>query len=154
MIKIIVSGKPIKEGRSIYFESRGELIVEKELFKQVEAEFVRDKNYWKYGYDNTWNKSKFIKMLDIDSYLCDRIKKSHVLDDARDLASWFYDFSDIDDLVLNSLCIEPYKGNDYFVIKMDSMIKYNESKLSDYDIAKRLFISPIIDYVKSSKYIT
>jgi len=150
-----VSGSPVRDGRNVYFKSNVKIVANKEGYRQVgEAEF-ENKTNWRYGQNDSWTLSAItIAMVDIDSYLCDEIKKNGMYNDAKKIASWLKDFAILDDLLLNNICTETYKGNEYFSIKMNSTIKFNENKLTDYDVAKRLFISPILEYIKSPNYIS
>lgn len=116
---------------------------------------IRSENYfsretqWHYGQPPYWDVHKSVEIIDIDTKICKKILESNLSDNARKLAFYFHYEDFLADLEFSNICEKNFKNENYLMIEMVSKMKYNDARITDFDISKKLFVYPVIDYIKT-----
>lgn len=147
-----VSGPPTIAGRSVYFKSNIECMANtgNYYFEEQTIDLPPRFIYWEWGDSPVSSLEAIVKMNDIESVLCKGIYDDYPQNDIGPLAKFLSLVSLPNNLILNQLCSDSFKGHRYLKISLNSELAYNANKLFDYDVAKVLFIMPVLEYARAA----
>lgn len=151
-VKYEVSGPSIIDGRSVYYMSNVECIASNGNYfiEEKIVHFPSKKIYWRWGDSTVTTIKKVVELNDFESILCKGIYDDYPQDSIGTLAKWLSVVSLPNNLRLMELCSDSYKGKQYLKISLKSVMEYNANKLFDYDVAKVLFVKPVLEYARTA----
>ncbi len=148
-----ISGTPTIEGRHVYLTMVAKIKVEKEGYIQAADEAINIRSQWRYGQPNNIIGHDTVKLFNPLSYTCNELVDKSGLKTAKKIATWMKFDSSNEDVNLVSICEDELRGERYLSIRMASKHAFNSNVLSEYDVAKRMFTSVILEYLKSDGFI-
>jgi len=150
MVGFDISGPYLGGGRRFSYASKLTCTVSKEnhLPEKHTVKFSEETR-WRWEQEPVWEIFENVRLVDVNGYFCKEILKERNVDFLRKLATLLLEETN-DNLILNGICMTDYKTKKYMIISMGATVQYNENRLDDYDVSKRILINPIINYIRGA----
>jgi len=143
---ITISALSPKVGHHIYVKTSGELSINAPGYALLIDKGFSRKSQWHYGDDRTFSLNKTIE-LRID---CECIEKGLLFDFGQQFAHNIKVFAKVNELELDCIYSSYFKDICYLSMNLNSQLRFNNQKTTDYDAAKYLLTS-IFEIMQLSK---